>query len=39
MSCVEKCGELSQECFKQEVYQETLRERIKDIEARIDVYK
>ena len=39
IQCVEKCGQLSQECFKQEVCQETLRERIKEVEAKIISYK
>ena len=39
MLCVEKCGQLSQECFKQEVGQETLREKIKDVEAKMDTLR
>ena len=39
IECVEKCGQLSQDCFKQEVCQEALRERLKDIESKMEQYK
>ncbi len=37
--CVEKCGQLSQECFKQEVGQEALRDKIKEVESKMDSLK
>ena len=39
VECVEKCGQLSQDCFKQEVCQEALRQRIKDVESKVELYK
>lgn len=39
MSCVDTCGQLSRDCFKQEVGQEALREKIKEIESKMEAQK
>ena len=39
MACVVKCGQLSQDCFKQEVGQEALRDKMKEVETKMDALK